>query len=280
MTDFTALRDELRARPTNGAVNLAGYPTDSTPFVDSKSAAVDELEGELHEALFDRHELLYAEEERSILLVLQGLDASGKNGTIKHVVIAMNPAGVRVASFKEPTEEEQQHHFLWRYRTELPAPGQLGVFNRSHYEDLIVPTVTGALPDDEIAERIDEVNDFESELSANGTTIIKCLLHISFDEQRERFLRRLRRDDKRWKFSESDLDTRAQWDDYQAAYGAVVAGTTSESAPWYVIPADHKWYRNWVIAQLVIGTIDALGPAYPQPDLDIESLRDRLAAPN
>ncbi|NND74905.1 MAG: polyphosphate kinase 2 family protein [Ilumatobacter sp.] len=280
MIDITELRDELRARPSDGAVNLAGYPTDATPFVDSESDAVDELEDDLHDALFDRHELLFAEEERSVLLVLQGLDASGKNGTIKHVVIAMNPAGVRVASFAEPTEEEQQHEFLWRYRNELPAPGQLGVFNRSHYEDLIVPSVTGELSDNEIAERIDAVNAFESELAADGTTIIKCLLHISFDEQRERFLRRLRRDDKRWKFSVSDLETRRQWDEFQAAYGEVVGATTSEHAPWYVIPADKKWYRNWAIAQLIIGTIDAMAPAYPQPDLDIDALRDALAAPN
>ncbi len=280
MIDITALRDELRARPTDGAVNLAGYATDTTPFADSKSDAQDQLEDDLHDALYDRHELLYAEEERSILLVLQGLDASGKNGTIKHVVIAMNPAGVRVASFVEPTEEEQEHHFLWRYRRELPAPGQIGVFNRSHYEDLIVPTAIGTLPDDEIAERIDAVNDFEAELSEKGTTVVKCLLHISFDEQRERFLRRLRRDDKRWKFDVSDLDTRRKWDDFQAAYGSIVAQTTSEHAPWYVIPADHKWYRNWAIAQLLIGTIDAMAPAYPQPDLDIEALRDELAPPN
>jgi len=278
--DLSELRDTFRVRDLDGVVNLAGYDPADTPFVDSEDDAEDELENDLRKELFDQHELLFAEADKSVLLVLQGLDCSGKNGTIKHVVIAMNPAGVRTASFGKPTDEEKQHHFLWRHKNELPKPGQLGVFDRSHYEDVIVPPVNGDMDGNDLDERFDEINAFERELVDNGTTLIKCLLHISYDEQRERFLRRLRRDDKRWKFSISDIETRARWDDYQAAYAHAVGRTNPDHAPWFVIPADHKWYRNWAIAQILIGTLDAMGLAYPQPDFDLEDLRGRLAPPN
>ncbi len=278
--DLSELRAELVARPVEGTINLAGYDTTATPFFEgSESDAEDELE-EMREALFDAHELLYAEEKRSVLLVLQGLDCSGKNGTIKHVVIAMNPAGVRVSSYKEPTDEEASQHFLERFRPNLPAPGQLGVFDRSYYEDAIVPAVLEPNAEDDIARRIEEINQFEAELNDDGVTIVKCLLHISFDEQRERFLRRLRRDDKRWKFSEADLETRRQWNEFQAAYGVAVGQTSTDQAPWYVIPADHKWYRNWIIAKLLLATFDSLGASYPQPDFDLDELRRRLEPPN
>ena len=278
--DLNELSHRFRARPVDGYVNLAGYEPADTPYEDDEDDAEDELEDKMHEQLFDAHELVFAEEERSVLLVLQGLDCSGKNGTIKHVVIAMNPAGVRTSSFLKPTEEEEKQHFLDRVRSEAPRPGQLGVFDRSHYEDVLVPMALGTEDDDTIAQRIDEINEFEAELVANGTTIVKCMLHISFDEQRERFLRRLRRDDKRWKFSESDLETRRHWNDFQAAYGNVLAQTTNDAAPWYVIPADNKWYRNWVIAKLLLATFDSMGAAYPQPDFDLDDLRARLEPPN
>lgn len=278
--DLPELSHRLRVRPVDGYVNLAGYDPADTPWMDDEDDAEDELEDEMHEQLFDAHELVFAEKERSVLLVLQGLDCSGKNGTIKHVVIAMNPAGVRTTSFQEPTEEEEKEHFLERAKRGLPEPGQLGVFDRSHYEDVMVPLALGTEDEDVIAQRIDEINEWEAELVDGGTTIVKCMLHISFDEQRERFLRRLRRDDKRWKFSESDLETRRHWADYQAAYGRVLAETTNDSAPWYVIPADHKWYRNWVIAKLLLATFDSMGAAYPQPDFDLDDLRARLEPPN
>lgn len=279
MTDVSELFNRFRARPVEDIVNLAGYDPGDTPFVDGKSVAKGELD-EMHEELFDAHERLFAEEERSVLLVLQGIDASGKNGTIKHVVIAMNPAGVRIASFVEPDDEEKEHHFLWRYRNALPAEGQLGVFNRSHYEDALVPLAEGALDEETLTTRIDEINDFEQELIDDGVVVLKCLLHISFDEQRERFLRRLRRDDKRWKFSPADLETRRKWNEYQAAYGTVVGRTTPDAAPWYVIPADHKWYRNWVIARLLLATFDSIGSTYPRPDFDLAALRTELEPPN
>jgi PPK2 family polyphosphate:nucleotide phosphotransferase len=278
--DLTTLSTTFRARPVDDYVNLAGYDPAQTPFIDHEDDAEDELEDDMHEQLFDAHELLFAEADRKVLLVLQGLDCSGKNGTIKHVVIAMNPAGVRIASFAEPTGEEVEEHFLERIRRELPRAGQLGVFDRSHYEDVVVPMALGTDDNETIDRRIDEINEFEADLVASGTTVVKCMLHISFDEQRERFLRRLRRDDKRWKFSESDLETRRHWNAFQTAYGNMIARTTTDAAPWYVIPADHKWYRNWVIAKLLLATFDSMGADYPQPDLDLDDLRSRLAPPN
>ena len=261
-------------------MNLAGYDPGATELIESKEHAKSELEDHLPDQLFDAHERLYAESDKSVLLVLQGLDASGKNGTIKHTVIHMNPVALHVASFKEPTKEERADHFLARYQPKLPEPGALTVFNRSYYEDAIVPIVTDTLDESELEERIAEINDFERELADSGTQIIKCMLHISYDEQRERFLRRLRRDDKRWKFSEGDVDTRRHWNEFQAAYSRVIGETTPDHAPWFVIPSDHKWYRNWAIAHLLIATLDSMGLDYPQPDLDIADLEARLAPPN
>lgn len=280
MSDLAELHAAFRAQPVDGIVNLAGYDSAGTPFIDNEADAEDELEGDFADRLFDQHELLYANEDRAVLLVLQGIDCSGKNGTIKHVVIKMNPTAVRTASFAEPTKDELEHHFLWRYRNELPAPGQLGVFDRSYYEDLLVCDVYETIDEAELRSRIDEINDFETELHEAGTIVIKCMLHISFDEQRERFLRRLRRDDKRWKFAESDLETRARWNDFQSAYGRALGATSTDSAPWLIIPADHKWYRNWAIARLLIATFESMSMSYPQPDLDLDGLRQRLAPPN
>lgn len=278
--DMTELSGQFRARPVDGYVNLAGYDPTETPYMNDEDDAEDELEDDLHEELFDAHELVFAENRQSVLLVLQGLDCSGKNGTIKHVAIAMNPAGVRTVSFGPPTEEEAKQHFLDRVRPQAPEPGELVVFDRSHYEDVIVPIALGTEDDDTISERIDEINAFEAEMVEAGTVIVKCMLHISFDEQRERFLRRLRRDDKRWKFAEADLETRRHWNAFQTAYGDVLAKTSTDTAPWYVIPADHKWYRNWIIAKLLLATFDSMGAAYPQPDFDLDDLRSRLEPPN
>lgn len=280
MSDEINLREELRARPIDGVLNLAGYATDETPGAPSKSKVNKLLEGDMSGDLFDAHELVFAEADRSVLLLLQGLDCSGKNGTIKHVVISMNPAGVRVASFQAPTKEEQDQHFLQRCKEELPKPGHLGVFDRSYYEDAIVPMALDTMDSEAIDKRIKEINDFEHKLVDDGTVLVKCLLNISFDEQRERFLRRLRRDDKRWKFSEADLDTRAKWNDFVSAYGNVAAQTCPDHAPWYVIPADHKWYRNWAVGTILLDTFADMGASYPQPDFDVAALRERLEPPN
>lgn len=278
--DLNKISQRLRARPVDGYVNLAGYDPSDTPFMDDKNDAEDELENEMHDQLFEAHEVVFADKQQSLLLVLQGLDCSGKTGTIKHVVIAMNPVGVRTASFDKPTKKERTQHFLERIRPELPRPGEFGVFDRSHYEDAIVPIALGSDDEVTIASRIKDINEFEAGLVKTGTTIVKCMLHISFDEQRERYLRRLRRDDKRWKFSEADLETRRHWNEFQAAYGNVVAQTSNDAAPWFVIPADHKWYRNWIIAKLLLATFDSMGAAYPQPSFDLADLRARLEPPN
>ncbi len=273
-----SIRGRLRAMVEDEAFTLAGYDPGATPLVDSKSDAKGELD-ELRSVLFDLHELMYAHEDRSLLLVLQGTDASGKNGTIKHVISGLNPAGVSVASFDEPDEVEREHHFLWRIEQEVPQPGHLVVFNRSHYEDLLVPMAEGTLDAGQIEQRFDDVLAFERKLIDGGTTIVKCLLHLSYDEQRERFLRRLRRSDKRWKFNPADLETRRRWDDYQRAYGEVVARTSTDDAPWYVIPADHKWYRNWAIAQILRETWSDWELEYPQPPIDIEEMESLLEGP-
>ncbi len=275
---MNSICDELRAPVDASVLNMAAFSTDTHPGVDSKGDATDDLE-EMSEQLFDLHEMMFAGAEQRLLLVLQGLDASGKNGTIKHVVCHMNPAGVSVASFTEPTAEEQQQHFLERIKARVPDPGNLGVFDRSHYEDLLVPLATASETHDTIDRRFQEVMAFERDLAHNGTNVVKCVLHISYDEQRKRFLRRLRRDDKRWKFSESDLDTRKLWDEYQAAYGEVVARTSLIDAPWYIVPSDHKWYRNWAIARILVETFQAMNLSYPKPELDVEALKLRLQPP-
>ncbi|NNC42506.1 MAG: polyphosphate kinase 2 family protein [Acidimicrobiia bacterium] len=275
---MSSIRDDLRSPVDATALNMAAFPTDSHPGVDSEDDARDEMEG-MREQLFDLHEMMFAGEEQRVLLVLQGLDASGKNGTIKHVVGLLNPAGVSVASFTEPTGEEKQQHFLERVSSRVPDPGSLGVFDRSHYEDLLVPLATGSETHDVLDRRFQEVIDFERDLIDGGTVVVKCVLHISYDEQRRRFLRRLRRDDKRWKFAESDLDTRKLWDEYQAAYGEVVARTSRPGAPWYIVPSDHKWYRNWAIARILLETFRDMDLAYPQPALDVEALILRLQPP-
>ncbi len=270
-----SLRKLLRAQPVDGTLTLDSYRTDDHPEVDGKDEAKDALD-DLGDRLFDLHELMFAHADRAVLLVLQGTDASGKNGTIKHVVNRVNPAGVKVTEFAEPTEEEAEHHFLWRIRNAVPPHGSLGVFARSHYEDVIVPMAEGSEDRDEIDSRFDDILSFEEELTESGVTVVKCLLNLSYDEQRERFLRRLRRHDKRWKFNEDDIDTRRKWDAYRQAYGEMVARTTTDEAPWYVIPADHKWYRNWAIATILVETFEDMDLDYPQPDLDLEALREAL----
>ncbi len=276
--DERDLRPCLLARPNpHNRLELASIDPAGTPMAGSRDTAERQLARTLGDRLSKLHDLVYANKDTRVLLVLQGLDGSGKNGTIRHVVSKMNPAGVRVASFKAPTPDEEEHHFLWRIRQQLPEPGELVVFDRSHYEDLIVPLVAGEVDQEEVEKRIDEVNQFENDLVDDSVVVIKCLLHLSYDEQRKRFLRRLRRDDKRWKFSEGDLDTRDRWADFQAAYGDVAGSTSTAVAPWYVIPADHKWYRNWAVARIIVGTLRDLHLTYPQPDLDVAAMRRRLS---
>ena len=221
---------------------------------------------------------LYAERRRSVLVVLQGMDTSGKDGTIKHVIGAVNPQGVAITGFKAPTERELRHDFLWRIRRRLPAPGFIGIFNRSHYEDVLVARVRGLAAPEEIERRYTAINRFEAGLSRNETTVVKLFLHISKEEQRRRLLARLEDPTKRWKFNPADLDDRGRWDEYQAAYELALRRCSTEGAPWYAVPADHKWYRNVAVTEILVDVLARLDPRYPEPDLDVPALRARLGA--
>ena len=273
-----SIRDRLRIDPDGGAI-LPGIDPGGTPGVKDRETA-DAARAGLSERIHDLQERLFVERRRSVLVVLQAMDTGGKDGTIEHVFGTMNPAGVDVAAFKTPTEEELAHHFLWRIERRLPAPGQIMIFNRSHYEDVLIVRVHALVPEDVWRGRFDEINAFEARISAAGTAIVKCFLHISYDEQRERLLARLDDPDKRWKFDENDIDERARWADYQAAYEDALRRCSTEAAPWYVVPADRKWYRNWAVASLLAETLEEMDPSYPSPELDVESLRARLAPPH
>ena len=232
--------------------------------------------------LTSMQERLYAEGvgggQRSLLLLLQGMDTSGKDGTVRRVVGAMNPAGVRITSFKKPTAEELAHDFLWRVDNALPEPGTVGVFNRSHYEDVLVVRVHDLVPESEWSTRYDRINEFEHRVVDAGTHIVKVMLHISKDEQKKRLGDRLADPSKYWKYNAGDLTERAFWDDYQAAYQDALARCSTDSAPWYVVPADHKWYRDWVVANLLVCAMRDLNPVYPPADFDVAEQRRLVAA--
>jgi PPK2 family polyphosphate:nucleotide phosphotransferase len=219
----------------------------------------------LLDELSDLQDRLWAESERSLLVVLQGLDASGKDGTVKHVFRGVNPQATTVASFKEPTSQEQEHDFLWRVHKRAPAAGEIAVFNRSHYEDVLVVRVHGLVPEKVWRARYDEINAFEQTLAHAGTTTVKLFLHISFEEQGRRLKSRLERPEKRWKARASDFTERKFWDSYQQAYADALEQTSTDSAPWFVIPADHKWYRNWAVSQVLLHTLEKMDPHYPDP---------------
>lgn len=265
-------------RPDPAGSILAGIDPRSTPGVDDREAAEAEMPA-LGERLDELQERLWVEGSRSLLVVLQGMDTSGKGGVIRHVFSTMHPAGVEVSSFKKPTEEELAHHFLWRIERKLPAPGEIMVFDRSHYEDVLIVRVRSLVPEPVWRPRYAEIVEFERGVVAAGTMIVKCILHISYDEQRERLLARLNDPSKHWKFNEGDLDERARWRAYMTAYDDAIRECSTGAAPWYVIPADRKWYRNWAISKLLVETLERLDPRFPQPDLDVEALKARLAPP-
>ncbi|MFF5173927.1 PPK2 family polyphosphate kinase [Micromonospora sp. NPDC000089] len=215
-----------------------------------------------------------------LLLVLQAMDCGGKDGTVKRVAGAMNPLGLHIRSFGPPTEEELRHDFLWRIRRALPPPGYVGIFNRSHYEDVLVARVESLVPEATWRARYDEINAFERELAGAGVTVVKVMLHISRAEQGERLAERLTDPTKYWKYNPGDIDARARWDDYEAAYAEAVGRCGTEAAPWFVVPADRKWYRDWAVAHLLRETFDALDLGYPAADFDVAHERERLARGN
>ena len=219
------------------------------------------------DSLTDLQDRLWAEGKHKVLVVLQGIDAAGKDGTLRHVMGAFNPQGCPVTAFKVPSPEELAHDYLWRVHRRVPSAGEIGVFNRSHYEDVLVVRVHDIVPRKVWSKRFDQINAFERLLVDEGTTIVKFFLHISKDEQRERLQARIDDPSKRWKFQHGDLEERKFWNDYQRAYEAVLSKTSTKHAPWHVVPANHKWYRDYVVASVLVDALEKLEMKHPQPDL-------------
>ncbi len=263
------LADRLKVRP-GGAVDLDDRDTDDT-FGWDKDEAKRQLEDVKHEIDLLQARL-YAEGSRSVLLVLQARDAAGKDGTIRSILSGLNPAGVGVASFKVPGGPETQHDYLWRVHAAAPAKGHIGVFNRSHYEDVLVVRVAGLAPKRVWSKRYRHINEFERLLTDEGTTIVKCFLHVSKETQRERFQERVDDPEKRWKFRAGDLDDRAKWRQYTAAYEQAIAETSTAWAPWYIVPADRNWVRNLAVAELLLGALRRLDPQLPPTEPGFEHI--------
>ena len=271
-------------RAPEGSVGLAKLPTDAHPGVASKDAALKAMP-KLRARLADLQERLFAQSrggaepaQNSLLLVLQGMDTSGKGGTVKHVAGVMDPGGLRITSFKAPTPEELAHDFLWRIRKALPTAGYVGIFDRSHYEDVLIVRVRDLVPREEWELRYGLINEFEDQLADQGTTVVKCMLHISREAQKERLLARLDDPTKLWKYSTGDVDERKLWPAYQNAYEAVLERCSTKTAPWYVIPADRKWYRNYAITQLLIESLQRIDPQWPPAGYDIAKEKARVLA--
>jgi PPK2 family polyphosphate:nucleotide phosphotransferase len=267
-------------RLPHGPVDLRALATDDTSgFSGGKSSGTKALVA-LGAELSDLQERLFAERttgsDRRVLLVLQGMDTSGKGGVLRHTVGLVDPQGVTITSFKAPTADERAHPFLWRIRNALPSPGYLGVFDRSHYEDVLIARVHGLAEPAVIESRYDQINEFEAELAGEGVVIVKCMLHVSAQEQRERLLARLAGEDKLWKFNPSDVDERERWADYRVAYEIALERTNTEVAPWHVVPSDKKWYRNLVIGELLVDHLRAMALRWPPADFDVDEQRRRL----
>jgi len=242
-------------------------PNDKSAFSGKKKEGRKRLL-ELNEQLEELQELLYAEHKHKVLIVLQAMDSGGKDGTIRHVFEGVNPQGVRVAGFKKPTPEELDHDYLWRVHKQTPGRGEIVIFNRSHYEDVLVVRVHSLVPKEVWSKRYDHIKAFERTLADEGTTIVKFFLHIDLDEQRERFQARLDEPHKHWKFNPADLDERKLWPEYVRAYEDALSRTSTDWAPWYIVPANRKWYRNLVVGTIITETLASLDMQYPEPDFD------------
>ncbi len=280
VTGAARLSDVLRV--PQASVNLDDIDPRSTPGAPGDKAATKQLQATQAPVLADLQERLYADGRsdghRSVLLVLQGMDTSGKGGTVRHVLGQVDPQGCSITSFGPPTEEERAHHFLWRIERRLPAPGRIGVFDRSHYEDVGVVRVHGLVPAATWEKRYNEINDFEARLATGGTRIVKCFLHISRAESKERLLARLDDPQKHWKYNPRDVDERERWDDYLEAYSDAIERCNTDVAPWYVVPADRKWYRNWAVTTLLVEQLTEMALVWPAADFDVEAERQRVLA--
>jgi len=272
-------RDALRVGPD---FDLASFDRNGQPGWDGDKEDGEAYLPERGEEMSDLQERLFAEGReggtRSVLLVLQGLDTAGKGGIVRHVMGMVDPQGVALASFGVPTEEERAHHYLWRIEKKLPPAGRIGVFDRSHYEDVLVVRVDELVPEDVWRARYDEINAWEKKLVEGGTTIIKVALMVSYAEQGERLMERLERPDKHWKFNPGDLDTRSKWPAFQEAYSDVFRLTSTDHAPWYVVPADKKWYSRLAITEILTRTLEELDPQWPVADFDVEEMKKALVA--
>ncbi|RZL56845.1 MAG: polyphosphate kinase 2 family protein [Variovorax sp.] len=255
-----------------GKVSLGDIDPDARPFMNGGKAEQQGVLDALSLELDELQNLLHAEGRRKLLLVLQGTDTSGKDGTVRWVFSRTSPLGVRVAAFKAPSLEEQAHDFLWRCHAVVPRTGEIGVWNRSHYEDVLVPVVEGWIDKKATERRYAQINDFERLLAETGTVVLKCMLHIGKDEQRERLQERIDDPAKHWKFSMGDLDARKKWSDYQRAYARALDATSTDHAPWYVVPANSKTHRNLMIAQLLVKTLKDMKLAVPPPDPALKGL--------
>lgn len=272
------LRDPLRV--PSGAVDLREIDSGATPgFTGGKAQGKRALE-RIGTELADLQEKLFAHGytggHGSVLLVLQGMDTSGKGGVLKHTAGLFDPGGLRITSFKAPTREELTHDFLWRVEKHVPAHGEIAVFDRSHYEDVLVAKVHELAPAEEIERRYGAINDFEGRVADSGTTIVKCMLHISPQTQKKRLLARLDDPTKQWKFKADDVDERQLWPTYRSAYEIALERCSTDVAPWYVVPSDQKWYRNWAIGRILLETLRGLKLDWPEPDYDIDRQRARL----
>ena len=281
MTNAAWIHDPRSLLRVGAGFSLARVDSSSTPGLDCDKASGKALLDVGRAELNDLQERLWAESRfggvRSVLLVLQAMDTAGKGGIVEHVVGGVDPQGVAVHAFKKPTQEELSHDFLWRVRTQLPTPGLLGVFDRSHYEDVLVARVHSLADPAVIEQRYDAINDFEKRVAASGTTIVKVMLHISSDEQKARLAARLTDPRKHWKFSPSDLDERAFWAQYHEAYQVVFEKTSTADAPWFVIPADHKWYARVAVQHLLLDALRGLRLAWPIAQYSVSEQLARLA---
>lgn len=280
-----SILDHLRCPqgPVDVAADFDPAATPGYPKGYDKDDA-DALKADLEPELDDLQERMYAdglsnpETTPSVLMILQGLDTAGKGGVIRHVIGMVDPQGVQIRSFKAPTAEEREHDFLWRIRNALPSPGKIGIFDRSQYEDVLIQRVEQMAPADEIERRYGAINDFEAEVAASGTHIVKCFLNVSKATQRERLLARLDDPEKYYKYNPGDVDTAQKYDEYMEAYSIALTRCNTDVAPWYVIPADRKWYRNWAVAQILLETLESLKLGWPAADFDIKAERARVEA--
>lgn len=273
------LRNALKV--PDGPIDLATYDSRARTGFDGKKKDAPALMADVGERLADLQERLFADGRSetgtaSVLLVLQGMDTSGKGGIVKHAVGLVDPQGVAITSFKKPTKEELAHDFLWRIGKALPAPGMIGIFDRSHYEDVLIGRVRQLADPAEIERRYGAINEFEEAYVAGGGTLVKCFLHITADDQRERLLARLDDPSKQWKYNPGDIDERALWADYQHAYEIALERCSTPAAPWFLVPSGRKWYRNWAVAQLLLEHLEALGLEWPKATFNIEAEKKRL----